>query len=58
MQQKSWTDLLGSDLTGCKVEDHFIVRHMEGDWFKVIWSFDSPEDAKRVFEQWKKENSH
>jgi hypothetical protein len=54
--QKTWIDLLGKYSPDCKVSGKDIVRvlasNMEGDEYKVLWSFESNGQAVECFEAW------
>lgn len=56
---KHWRDVLGDDPIDCFVDRKEIVRWLgrtEGkDQFKVLWTFESNDEARACFREWKEQ---
>lgn len=54
-QQKTWLELLGPCTDMDFVNSHNIVRCIEKHKYKILWTFESNNQAAEVFEMWKRE---
>ena len=52
IDQKTWTDLLGEPQGNESVDGKDIVREVSLHRFKILWSFDSNQEANRVYTYW------
>jgi hypothetical protein len=50
--QKTWTDLLGEPQGNESVDGSNIVREVDLHRFKILWSFDSSEEADKIYTYW------
>jgi hypothetical protein len=50
--QKTWIELLGSSTARCKVDGQFIVKHVDGNQYKVLYQFENDEQAVEAFRNW------
>ena len=50
--QKTWTDLLGEPQGNESVDGNDIVREVNLHQFRILWSFDSPKEAERIYAYW------
>ncbi len=57
MAEKTWVDLLGRDIHRVMVYDNAIVRNVEGNKYKVLWTFADQDQATKVFLEWAAELS-
>jgi len=56
IHQKTWTELLGPYVAGTHTVDGRYLVALEGDaHYRVLWSFDTPTQAREVLYQWWKE---
>lgn len=50
--EKTWTDLLGEPQGNESVDGRHIVREVDLHRFKILWSFDSSEEADKIYTYW------
>jgi hypothetical protein len=51
--QKTWTDLLGKPQGNEYVDGKDIVREVSLHRFKILWSFNSNQEANWIYTYWK-----
>jgi hypothetical protein len=52
IDQKTWTDLLGEPQGNEYVDGKDIVREVSLHQFRILWSFDSNQEANRIYTYW------
>ena len=52
IDQKTWTDLLGEPQGNEYVDGKDIVREVSLHQFRILWSFNSNQEANRVYTYW------
>lgn len=52
IDQKTWTDLLGKPQGNESVDGKDIVREVSLHQFRILWSFNSNQEANRVYTYW------
>jgi hypothetical protein len=52
IDQKTWTDLLGEPQGNESVDGKDIVREVSLHRFKILWSFDSNQEANWIYTYW------
>ena len=52
IDQKTWTDLLGEPQGNESVDGKDIVREVSLHRFKILWSFNSNQEANRIYTYW------
>jgi hypothetical protein len=52
IDQKTWTDLLGKPQGNECVDGKDIVREVSLHQFRILWSFDSNQEANRIYTYW------
>jgi hypothetical protein len=52
--QKTWTQLVGPYLEGDQVDGRMWVRALCDSKYKVLWLFDTPEEAEECFLHWRR----
>lgn len=50
--QKTWTDLLGKPQGNESVDGNDIVREVDLNQFRILWSFETPKKAKECLDTW------
>ena len=50
--QKTWTDLLGEPQGNESVNGRDIVRKIDNDQYKVLWSFRNNQEANWIYNYW------
>jgi hypothetical protein len=50
--QKTWTDLLGKPQGNENVDGKDIVREVDLHRFKILWSFNSNQEANWIYTYW------
>jgi hypothetical protein len=52
IDQKTWTDLLGKPQGNESVDGKDIVREISLHQFRILWSFNSNQEANWVYTYW------
>jgi hypothetical protein len=52
IDQKTWTDLLGEPQGNEYVDGKDIVREVSLHQFRILWSFDSNQEANWIYTYW------